>query len=212
MSVERDGAATRPAGLIGGWTLLGLTSALLVATVIVIIWTMGANAETARALIRLTGRTSLVFFCLAFGASSLARVMPGPLTVWLAANRRYLGLSFVVSHLIHAGALFAFARLDPAQFAAATNPIMFIGGGLGYLFVLLMGITSFDRTAAVLGRRRWRLLHLVGGYYLSLVFLQTEAKRAADPSHWPWLGLVVGVLALRIFASRFARRKVAGAA
>jgi DMSO/TMAO reductase YedYZ heme-binding membrane subunit len=192
--------------------LLGLTSALLVAATLLIVWTMGANVETARLLVRLTGRTSLVFFCLAFGAAALARVMPGPLTAWLTANRRYLGLSFVVSHLIHAGALFAFARLDPAQFSGATNPAMFIGGGLGYLFVLLMGATSFDRTAALLGPRRWRLLHLIGGYYLSVIFLQTEAKRTADPSHWPYLGLVVAVLALRIFAGRFARRGLAGTA
>jgi DMSO/TMAO reductase YedYZ heme-binding membrane subunit len=205
MSAERG----PPGGLIGGWKLLRLTTALLVAATIIIVWTMGANAETARALIRLTGRTSLVFFCLAFGAAALARVMPGPLTAWLAANRRYLGLSFVVSHLIHAAALIAFARLDATQFAAATNPAMFIGGGLGYLFVLLMGATSFDRTAALLGPRRWRLLHLVGGYYLSLIFVQAEAKRAADPAHWPWLGLVLGMLALRVFARRFAGRRVA---
>lgn len=209
MSVNRGSAGTPPAGIIGGWKLLGLTSALLVAATLIIVWTMGANAETARSLVRLTGRTSLVFFCLAFGAASLARVMPGPLTAWLTANRRYLGLSFVVSHLIHAGALIAFARLDQAQFATATNPAMFIGGGLGYVFVLLMGATSFDRTAALLGPRRWRLLHLAGGYYLSLIFLQAEAKRAADPSHWPCLGLIVGVLALRIFAWRFARRGLA---
>ena len=204
MSDARDAAAKSTAGSTGGWKLLGLASAALVAATLVIVWTMGPNAETARLLIRLTGRTSLVFFCLAFGAAPLARAVPGPLAFWLVANRRYLGLSFVVSHLVHAGALFAFARLDPAQFAAATNPAMFIGGGLGYVFVLLMGATSFDRTAALLGPRRWRLLHLVGGYYLSLVFLQAEAKRAADPGHWPWLVMIVGVLALRILATRIA--------
>jgi sulfoxide reductase heme-binding subunit YedZ len=133
ISIERGPAGTPPAGLVGGWKLLGLTTALLLAATLIIVWAMGANAETARSLVRLTGRTSLVFFCLAFGAASLARVMPGPLTAWLTANRRYLGLSFVVSHLIHAGALIAFARLDQAQFATATNPAMFIGGGLGYV-------------------------------------------------------------------------------
>lgn len=210
MSDEQSRAGMPAAGLVGGWKLLGLTSALLIATTILIVWTMGANVDTARALVRLTGRTSLVFFSLAFGASSLARVIPGAFSAWLMANRRYVGLSFVVSHLLHAGALFAFARLDPGQFAAATNPLMFIGGGLGYVFVLLMGATSFDRTAAVLGPRRWRLLHLFGGYYLSLIFLQAEAKRAADPAHWPYLGLIVGMLALRLFAERFVRRKAAG--
>lgn len=212
MAIERSRTGTTPAGPIGGWPLLALTSTLLMLAMLAVILTMGANAETARSLVRLTGRTSLVFFCLAFGAASLARVAPGPLTAWLAANRRYLGLTFVVSHLLHAGALFAFARLDPAQFATATNPLMFIGGGLGYVFMLLMGATSFDRTAAILGPRRWRLLHLVGGYYLTLTFVQAEAKRAMDPAHWPWLGLVIGMLALRIFAGRFARRRRAGAA
>jgi DMSO/TMAO reductase YedYZ heme-binding membrane subunit len=205
MTIDRGSSRRANTGPIGGWPLLGLTSLLLVAATIFTIWSMGANGETARALIRLTGRTSLIFFCLAFGASALARLWPGPLTAWLAANRRQLGLSFVVSHLIHAAALYAFARLDPAGFAGATNPAMFIGGGLGYVFVLLMGATSFDRTAALLGPRRWRLLHLVGGYYLSLIFLQAEAKRAADPAHWPYLALVIAVLALRMWASRFAR-------
>ena len=202
MSNDRTNAGASQAGVIGGWKLLGLTSFLLAAAAIVIVWTMGANAETTRSLIRLTGRTSLIFFCLAFGAAALAWIWASPLSAWLVANRRYLGLSFVVSHLIHAGALYAFARLGPAAFAEATNPAMFIFGGLGYVFVLLMGATSFDRTAALLGPRRWRLLHLTGGYYLSLIFLQAEAKRAADPAHWPYLALVVGVLALRLIAWR----------
>lgn len=194
----------RPTEAFGGWRLLGLTSALLLGATLLTVWTMGANAETARSLIRLTGRISLVFFGLAFGAAAMARAMPGTLTAWLVTNRRYLGLSFVFSHLIHAGALIAFARLDPPHFATATNPAMFIGGGIGYAFVLLMGATSFNRTAAWLGPRRWRLLHLVGGYYLALVFLQAEAKRAADPSHWPYLALIVGVLALRLLTGPFA--------
>jgi DMSO/TMAO reductase YedYZ heme-binding membrane subunit len=207
MTVNRGSPRIQPAGPIGGWALLGLTSCILAAMTILIVWTMGANAETARALVRLTGRTSLIFFCLAFGAAAIGRLMPGPLSAWLVANRRYLGLSFVVSHLIHAGALVAFARLDPALFAEATNPAMFVFGGLGYAFVVLMGVTSFDRTAALLGPGRWRLLHLTGGYYLALIFLQAEAKRAADPAHWPYLALVVGVLALRLIARRRVARR-----
>jgi DMSO/TMAO reductase YedYZ heme-binding membrane subunit len=206
MTVDRRRSRPTSSGPVGGWPLLGLTSLLLVAATIFVVLSMGATAETARALIRLTGRTSLIFFCLAFGASALARLWPGPLTAWLAANRRQLGLTFVVSHLIHAGALYAFARLDPAAFAGATNVAMFIGGGLGYFFVLLMGATSFDRTAALFGPRRWRLLHLVGGYYLSLIFLQAEARRAADPAHWPYLALVLAMLAVRLVAGRRARR------
>ena len=40
--------AQAKSGPIGGWALLGLTSFLLVAMTIFVVWTMSANAETAR--------------------------------------------------------------------------------------------------------------------------------------------------------------------
>jgi sulfoxide reductase heme-binding subunit YedZ len=193
--------------VISGWPLLGFASAALLAMTALILLNMGANPETVRLLIRLTGRTSLIFFCLAFSAAALARIAPSRATVWLRANRRYLGLGFVVSHLVHAALLAAFWRIDTAAFATATNPAMFVFGGIGYVFVLLMGATSFDASAAWLGPRAWRMLHLVGGYYLSLIFLQAEAKRAADPFHWPFLAIVIAMLFARLVAGRFPARE-----
>ena len=43
-----------------------------------------------------------------------------------------------------------------------------------------MTATSFDRSAAWLGPRAWRALHLVGGYYLLLQFTLSFGKRIPD--------------------------------
>ena len=195
---------------LAGWNLLGVTAIALLTMVAGIFAVMGVSTESIRLLVRVTGRISLILFCLAFSAAALAQILPSEATLWLRANRRYIGLSFVISHLFHAMLLIAFARFDAASFATATNPAMFIFGGLGYVFVLLMGATSFDRSAAWLGRRRWRMLHLVGGYYLALIFLQAEAKRAAGPFYWPFLAIVIAALGARLAtwfaASRAARQ------
>lgn len=186
-----------------GWNIVAVTALGLLATATAIVVAMGVSTESVRLLVRLTGRISLIVFCLAFSAAALARIFRSPATAWLLANRRYLGLSFVLSHLFHAAVLIAFWRVDPAEFKTATNPAMFLFGGLGYVFVLLMGATSFDASAAWLGKRGWRMLHLVGGYYLSLIFLQAEAKRAADPFYWPFLAIVIAALGARLVARYF---------
>ena len=40
-----------------------------------------------------------------------------------------------------------------------------------------MTATSFDRTAAWLGPAQWRLLHLVGGWYIWMSFAVAIGKR-----------------------------------
>src|SRR5215469_7198004 len=51
--------------------------------------------------VRATARTSFILFLAAFTASSLAKLVPSLLTWALVRERRYLGLSFAFSHLLH---------------------------------------------------------------------------------------------------------------
>ena len=138
------------------------------------------EVEGVRMVIRFTARTSLLFFCLAFSAAALARLWPNAWTRWQRRNRRYLGVTFAASHALHAIAIVAFAKMDPAGFAEATSLASYIFGGIGYAFIIAMTATSFDRTAAWLGPRAWRALHLVGGYYLLLQFTVSFGKRIPD--------------------------------
>jgi len=159
------------------------------------------DVDGIRMVIRFTARSSLLLFCLAFSAAALARLWPNPWTRWQRRNRRYLGLSFAASHVIHAIAIVVFAKMDPAGFAQATSPASYIFGGIGYLVIIAMSATSLDRTAALIGPRAWRALHLAGGYYLWLQFMVSFGKRVpATPVYAAFLIPLLAVMALRMIA------------
>lgn len=184
-----------------GWRLFTLLSLTLLA---LSVWIAGMRAfevEGVRMAIRFTARTSLLLFCLAFAGAALARLWPNTGTRWLRRNRRYLGVSFTVSHAIHAAAILAFAVMDPEAYAAATSLASYIFGGIGYAFIIALTATSFDRTAAALGAGAWRRLHLVGGYYLLFQFTVSFGKRIPDmPLYALFLIPLIAVFALRMIA------------
>ena len=184
-----------------GWRLLALLTLVLI---ILCIWIAGMRqfeVEGVRMVIRFTARSSLALFCLAFSAAALARLRANPWTRWQRRNRRYLGLGFAVSHAPHAIAIGAFAVMDRTGFAEATTIASYIFGGIGYAFIAAMAATSFDRTAALLGPRRWRILHVSGGYYLLFQFMVSFGKRIPDmPLYSLFLIPLLAVLALRLAA------------
>lgn len=184
-----------------GWRLLAALTLSLIALSLWIAAMRQFEAEGVRMVIRFTARSSLLLFCLAFSAAALARLWPNAWTRWQRRNRRYLGLSFAASHAIHAVAIVAFARTDPAGFAEATSAASYIFGGIGYAFIIAMSATSFDRTAALLGPRVWRTLHLVAGYYLWFQFMVSFGKRVpAMPLYAAFLIPLLAVMALRLIA------------
>jgi methionine sulfoxide reductase heme-binding subunit len=188
------------------WRLCATLSLILIGLGVWIAGMRSFEAEGVRMAIRFTARTSLLLFCLAFAAGALARLWPNGWTRWLRRNRRYLGVTFAASHLLHAVAITAFAVLDPAGFAAMTGLATYVFGGIGYAFIIAMTITSFDRTAALIGPRAWRILHLSGGYYLWFQFMVSFGKRIpAMPLYGLFLVPLLVVLALRLIAMTSAR-------
>ena len=95
--------------LAAGPALVGWSSLALVAMCGALLLQHGAGEEGLRVLIRATARTSLVLFAGAFAASGLRRVWRSPASAWLVKNRRYVGLSFAVSHGLHLAAILAAA-------------------------------------------------------------------------------------------------------
>ncbi len=194
-------------GWLDGWRL---TVAATLAVAVLSIWLAsmrGFDVDGVRLVIRFTARTSLLFFCLAFSASALARLWPAAPAHWLRRNRRSIGLSFAASHAIHAVAIGLFAAMAPADFRDATSPASFIFGGLGYAFIITMAATSFDRTAAAIGPRAWRFLHTTGIYYLWFQFMVSFGKRIPAMPNYTWFLLpLLAVMTLRIIAAVQARR------
>jgi methionine sulfoxide reductase heme-binding subunit len=196
-----------------GWRLFAVLTLTLAALCVGIAGMRQFEVDGVRMVIRFTARSSLVLFCLAFSAAALAQLYPTSWTRWLRRNRRALGATFAASHGLHAIAIGAFAAMDPAGFAASTNLASYVFGGIGYAFIIAMTATSFDRTAAAIGPRAWRMLHLAGGYYLWLQFMVSFGKRLPGmPLYSLFLIPLLAVLALRLLAMtrRAERRMQAG--
>ncbi|HZP41594.1 MAG TPA: hypothetical protein VFD84_08765 [Candidatus Binatia bacterium] len=188
---------------LAGWPIVGVAAAFVAVLLAADVALLGTGEAAIRFALRATARTALVFFLAAFVASAAARTWPGARTRWLLANRRYLGVGFAVTHLAHAAAILAFAALLADEFRAEEPFVVLVAGGIGYLFVLALLATSFDRTAAWLGPRRWARLHTVGVHYLWAVFFVTYVPQAArGPVHAAAAALVVGALGLRLAARR----------
>lgn len=166
-----------PAAPVQGFGLFfSITAALALATVAVLI-AVPDRVEAVRLVIRSTARISLALFLAAFLASTLARRWPSGSTRWLVSNRRWLGLGFAFSHLIHAVAIIALVRLDPQLFWTLSNPVSVAGGSICYLFIAAMAATSFDRMVQWIGPGNWAKLHTTGGWIVWLVFVISNAKR-----------------------------------
>ena len=202
MSDARQGKLKgRNDGWIEGWRLFFVLTLIVIALCIAIAGYRQFEVEGVRMVVRFTARTSLLFFCLAFSAAALARLWPNAWTKWQRRNRRQLGMTFAASHALHAAALVLFARMDPASFAAATNLASYVFGSIGYAAIIAMTATSFDRTAAAIGPRAWRILHLSGGYYLWIQFMVSFGKRIPGmPLYSLFLIRLLAVMAVRLIA------------
>lgn len=159
--------------------------------------------DGVHAQIRMSARTSLMLFLAAYSASPLLRLWPSDVTRWLMKQRRWIGLSFAVSHILHLIGILGLVAFEPGFERDVTT---LIGGGLAYVFIVLMAATSNDLAVRRLGARNWRRLHLVGLHYIWILFFASYAPRAASGSIGYGaltLALVVA-LALRIFSRRTA--------
>lgn len=147
---------------------------------------------------RLTARFSFLWFMTVWSASALAALWPGGWRGVLLYNRRGVGLGFATAHVIHAG----FFITAIVGFGAPTSPTTVIGGGLGYVFVILMALTSHDDWVKRLTPKGWKLLHAVGAYYIALIFLTSyHGRLPTNPAlAIPTLSLFALVVALRVAA------------
>lgn len=186
----------------GGRVFWAMTLALA-AMSLLFLATLGWGTEGYRMVIRATARTSLALFLAAFLASSLLTLRPGGFTRWLRRNRRYLGLSFAMSHAIHLAAIVTLARTDPATFATLSSKGSIVTGSIGYVFIALLAATSFDKMVAWLGPKLWQNIHTTGVWTICVFFLFTNGKRIPGSG---WYAIPVALLFAAVIV-RFATRR-----
>jgi methionine sulfoxide reductase heme-binding subunit len=187
------------------WRIVGFT-ALVVGTMVSCLWILhGIDELGMRMAIRATGRSSCLLFIGAFAASSLRKLWSTPFSTWLLKNRRYLGVSMAVSHTYHAIALFGLWIVTSGA-APKIEPL----GTFGYMLLIAMTVTSFDRPASWLGKRGWKVLHATGMHFLWLGLLFEYSFRLPQSPfvYSPFAILLVVVMILRFAASRMPKKLV----
>lgn len=155
----------------------------------------GTGVEGWSAATRWTARWALVPFALVFAARGLLPRSRGRFRA-LLRNRRGLGLAFALAHGVHAVAIVSFFAVSGER----PKTLTLLGGGLAYLFILAMALTSTDPAQRAMGRA-WKTLHGFGSWYVFLIFAQSYGGRLARMGvHAPEgaFGLAVLLLALAL--------------
>jgi len=161
----------------------------------------GFNESSVRMNIRWSARFSLINFCLAFGASAFHKIINNHPSKWLLINRKYLGVSFAIIHIVH---LF-FLLILSYSFHQLFTPEAIVEislGGLAYFFTVLMLLTSFSFFSNLISSSQWNLLHRMGGYWILIVFSNSILGRiySGNIEYLPLGILVISVLIFRLVA------------
>ncbi len=183
------------------WRIVQLTVGLSLLVFAAIFAIGGFNEESTRQCIRLTAKVSVVLFSMAFAASVVQGLLRNAFTFWWRMNRKYLGISFAIIHLIHLAFFGLLQQFFHPVFTLAKTSSLF-AGGMAYLFLVLMLFTSFERFSKHLTKNQWKLLHTVGGWWIWGVFASSYFKRVlrGDMEYLPWAMLVLAVAVVRLVA------------
>ena len=83
------------------WKIVTYTVVVSIFIFVAIFVFNGFTEDANRITIRLSARISATLFAFAFGASALQHFTKGEFTYWLLSNRKFLGISFAIVHIIH---------------------------------------------------------------------------------------------------------------
>lgn len=163
----------------------------------------GLTEESTRLAIAWSAKISFTLFCMAFAASAAHKRIKNSFSFWWLMNRKYFGISFAINHLIHLGFLLMLQQVfHPVFTLAASTSLM--AGGMAYVFVVLMLLTSFETFSKYLSRKNWKLLHTIGGYWIWVVFLSTYAKRVQSigATFLPFVLILIVILIIRLLPKK----------
>ena len=181
---------------LNSWSLFWVLA--LAASVADLLGLPDADFHSARGMSPIIVRAvhyALPLFLVAFTASSLATLWPSAGTRWLLANRRYIGLAFAFSMAWH----FSFVAYTIWTFGNPLNAKATALDAIGFLFLLLLTLTSFRSFARHLSPVKWRRLHKTGVYVIWLVAtaIYFHSLRDGDLFHCVVFAVLLAAWALR---------------
>ncbi|MFQ6004690.1 MAG: hypothetical protein ACE5OQ_04225 [Woeseia sp.] len=180
------------------WTVLIVTISVIGLPVYAYIQDSARTEEDIVLMLRVTALTSFMLYLLVFVARPLRQLFATPLTQTMLGNRRYYGIAFAGSHTVHLALIVAFV-LD-----ANPSPQIVVLGGIAYVLLFSMLITSFDAPATAIGSTAWRRLHKTGLYWNGGIFAAVLLPKViGDPGNLTYLAaavLVMSAIGVRVLA------------
>ena len=148
---------------------------LLIAVVSVTILSFEFTEESVRVLIRWSAKISVSLFSLSFMSSALNALIKTDMTKLILRWRPQMGLSFTVFHTAHLFFLLLLQSCFHPVFTLAKTSSL-IGGGMAYVLMYLMAVTTFPSFKKRLTVRQWSILHTIGSYWIWLIFFRSYLK------------------------------------
>jgi hypothetical protein len=112
-------------------------------------------------------RWAVPLIYLVTAASALYALFPGPLTIWLMRNRKYIGLAFAVAMAWQGLFIFLVSTFHRDYYFGEIFLLRDeIEGSTGYVFLAALVATSFEFGRKLLSAAQWKLLHRSGVYFL----------------------------------------------
>lgn len=165
------------------------------------------EASVALAL-RLTAKLAFFVYLAIFMARPFRELFANSITHALVRNRPYLGTGFAAIMTAHLALIAWWFVFVTGQGLPAGTLIV---GGVTYLLILLMLITTFEAPARALGPTTWRRLHKTGLYVVGAVFLNAlipdVIAMPSDPVYLATGILIVVAIAVRVWAYLKRRRQ-----
>ena len=153
---------------INGWRLFWLgTGPISVAMIIAMARTDLSNGPAVSSMVQFSVRCAVPLLFVAFAASSIQKLFPGQLGIWMLRNRKYAGLCFAAA-MAWQGFFILWLTIIHSDYYVNEVYVLrdAIEGVLGYLVLTAMVATSFKPGRKLLKPGNWRLLHLSGIYFL----------------------------------------------
>jgi DMSO/TMAO reductase YedYZ heme-binding membrane subunit len=127
-----------------------------------------SEGEYLRFMVRETAYVSSTFFLVAYAAQPLRDFTAAAWAATLVAVRRRIGIAAALAHTAHAIVVATLLRAS----GEPVDPVTAAFGGLGFVLIWALGLTSNDASVRALGAG-WNRLHRFGIHYLWLVFFVT---------------------------------------
>ena len=199
------------------WKLFWLISGpISVAMVIAMMRTDLTTGEGVSSMISLSVRCAIPWLYLAFAASSIQILFPGPVSLWLLHNRKIFGLCFAAAMAWQALFIVWLTTVHRDYYVEEVYVLRdVIEGVIGYAFLIAMTLTSFRFGRKRLKPNQWKVLHKVGIYSLWIYAFSVywwALFYYPDPGGIDYLYYCSGFLAWGLRSAAWRKKRLQGAA